>query len=253
VRKIWSLVFLTVPILGVGLFAMAPACGWWMPEGTSTYARDIDHLFNVILGITGVAFIATQAALVAFLWKYHAQGVAGERATYTHGNHRLEIVWTIIPAAILVFIAFYQFGTWKEVKWRSEFTKDSPPLFEVTAGQFEWRFTYPGEDGKFGTPDDVHSLNEFHVPVNKKVVFDLKTRDVLHSFFVPTFRIKQDAVPGITIPVWFQAMKEGRFELVCAELCGWGHYKMRGMVTVESEAAFRQWLTTTKAAEEVVE
>lgn len=252
-RKFWSLLFLTVPIMGIGMFAMAPACDWWMPEGTSTYAADIDHLFNVILVITGVAFLATQSALVMFLWKYHDQGAASAPATYTHGNHRLEIVWTVIPAAILVFIAFYQFGTWKDIKWRSVFTKDSPPLFEVTAGQFEWRFTFAGADGRIGTADDVHSLNEFHVPVGKKVVFNLKSRDVLHSFFVPSFRIKQDAVPGITIPMWFEAMKEGRFELVCAELCGWGHYKMRGMVTVESEAAFQEWLTKTKAAEEVVE
>ncbi len=251
-RKIWSLLFLLVPIMGVGMFAMAPSSGWWMPKGASTYAADIDHLFNLILGITGVAFVLTQGALVYFLWRY--PDAEGRTATYAHGNHRIEMIWTVIPAAILVFIAFYQFGSWKDIKFRKIFAGEgTSPMFEVVAGQFEWRFTYPGKDGKLGTADDVHSLNEFHAPVGKKVVFDLKSRDVLHSFFIPRFRIKQDAVPGITIPVWFEATEEGDFELVCAELCGWGHYKMRGMAHIVSEAAFNDWLEKTKAAEEVFE
>src|SRR5262245_20116164 len=96
---------------------VAPSQGWWLPECNSTFGGDIDHLFYVILGITGVAFVATQIALPLFLWKYGTRPEA--KALYTHGNHRLEIIWTIIPAGILVFIALYQFGTWTDIKFKS--------------------------------------------------------------------------------------------------------------------------------------
>ena len=100
---------------------------------------------------------------------------------------------------------------------------------EVTGRQFEWRLRYPGPDGSFDTPDDLFSVNELHVPVNEDILVQLKSADVLHDFFLPNLRVKQDAVPGMKIPVWFRATEEGVFDLVCAELCGWGHYKMKGL------------------------
>src|SRR5262249_47193498 len=119
---------------------------------------------------------------------------------------------------------------------------DMPPTLEVTGRQFEWRLRYPGKDNKLGTPDDIHLVNDLHLPVNEEILIELKNADVLHSFFLPNMRVKQDAVPGMKIPVWFRAMERGQYDLVCAELCGWGHYKMKGRLTVESREEFDKWL-----------
>jgi cytochrome c oxidase subunit II len=125
-----------------------------------------------------------------------------------------------------------------------------PTTVEVTGRQFEWRLRYPGKDGKFGTPDDVYHVNDLHVPVNEEILVSLKTQDVLHDFFLPNLRVKQDAVPGMAIPVWFKATDTGTFDLVCAELCGWGHYKMKGRLTVQTREQYDEWLSEMFAAQE---
>lgn len=114
-------------------------------------------------------------------------------------------------------------------------------MISVEAEQFEWFATYPGPDGQFETVDDMEApINVVHVPVNQPVIIRLTSRDVLHSFFVPVLRLKQDAIPGTIIPVWFEATKVGEYEIACAELCGLGHYRMRGLLRVESEADFQR-------------
>jgi cytochrome c oxidase subunit 2 len=134
-------------------------------------------------------------------------------------------------------------STWADIK-----ANVPPPDVEVavTAKQFAWGLIYPGPDGQFGTADDKteKDLNdrELHVPVNKVVKVILRSEDVIHSFFVPSFRIKQDAVPGHVINVWFKATKAGRYELPCAELCGPGHSGMVGWVNVHAEADYQKWL-----------
>ena len=111
----------------------------------------------------------------------------------------------------------------------------------MTARQFQWVMRYPGPDGKLHTADDLHIVNDLHFVKGKPALIYLKSSDVLHSFFLPQMRIKQDAVPGLTIPVWFDSDTAGQYELVCAELCGWGHYKMKGNVTVHaSQAEYRR-------------
>ena len=120
---------------------------------------------------------------------------------------------------------------------------DSYPI-GVHAKQFEWQYTYPGPDGQLGTADDYTIRNQLHVPVNRNVVVILTSEDVIHSFFVPVFRVKQDAVPGLTIRAWFNATVPGEYELGCAELCGMGHYKMRTRVTVHTQADFDAWVKT---------
>ncbi len=237
-QKFWSLLFLLVPIFSVAVFVIAPSQHWWLPDNVSSYGADVDHLFMVILWIVTIAFLGTQAILVYALFQF---GERGGKAQFIHTNHKLEFWWTLIPAGILVFIAFYQFNTWLDIKAQKNFPKAQPDA-EVLAGQFEWRIRYPGTDSIIGTEDDIISLNNLHVPVNEPFMIRLRSRDVLHSFFLPNLRVKQDAVPGMTIPVWFKPMKEGDFDLFCAELCGWGHYKMRGMLTVQSRAAYDQWL-----------
>lgn len=243
-QRFWSLLFLLVPVGCVGVFAVAPWMGWWLPDVLSTYGPEIDHLFNVILVITGVTFVATELVLAWCLFRY---GNRNQKAKYQHGQHTLEVVWTLVPAGILIFIALYQLRAWTEIKYHSHFPNQGmTPLARVTARQFEWRVRYPGADGQFDTLDDLEVVNELHCPVDEPVVIQLRSMDVLHSFFVPVFRIKQDAVPGMNIPVWFQATKAGQYDLACAELCGWGHYQMRGQVTVHaSRAEFESWLAET--------
>jgi cytochrome c oxidase subunit II len=208
----------------------------WLPPSVSTYSGQIDWLFYLIYYITTVTFFAVQITLLVFVFRYRYN--PNRRATYTHGNTTLEIIWTIVPAVLLAVLALISRTTWAEIKWRqppSDFT------VEVTAKQFNWEINYVGPDGKFGTEDDVTMDNDLHVPVDRTVRVRLKSRDVIHSFFVPAFRLKQDAVPGREIPVWFKATKAGKYELPCAELCGFGHSGMRGWVFVHEQADYDKW------------
>jgi cytochrome c oxidase subunit 2 len=247
VGKFWSLLFLLVPILGVAVFWWAPYNHHWLPRDISAHGYQIDHLFNFILVLTGVVFVITEGVLVMFLWRFDAK-TNREPVRYTHGSHNLEVIWTILPAATLLFIAIYQMNAWADVKMRRP---DMPSTVEVTGRQFEWRIRYPGADGKLNSLDDVHSLNELHVPVDEDILIDLKSADVLHDLFLPNLRIKQDAVPGMKIPVWFRAKQVGTYDIVCAELCGWGHYKMKGRLTVESRKDFDAWLARLHDEQEV--
>lgn len=247
--KFWSLLFLLVPILGVAVFWVSADYGMDLPRDISEHGHQIDHLYYFILLLTGAVFVATELVLFWFLWKYDRATQHGP-VKYTHGSHNLEVVWTILPAATLLFIAIYQMNAWADVKMRKP---EIPPTVEVTARQFEWRIRYPGQDGELGNADDVHHVNDLHIPVNTDVMVNLKSMDVLHSFFLPNMRIKQDAVPGHVIPVWFRAQDTGTFDLVCAELCGWGHYKMKGRLTVQSQADFTDWLKRTYQEQEAVD
>lgn len=252
--RYWSILFALAAIFSVGCFLYAPfSPDWWLPNPVSehlhvvsAFGREIDSLFLIILAITGIVFIGTQVVLVWVAYRFvdekDASGNPVRPAEYFHGSQRLEVIWTIIPAAILVFIALYQMGTWASIKFRSSAPK-VPPIAEITGRQFQWVMKYPGPDGKLNTPDDLYTVNDLHFVKNQAALIYLKSSDVIHSFYLPEMRIKQDAVPGMTIPVWFDADRAGKYELVCAELCGWGHYKMRGQVTVhETEQEFRRWL-----------
>jgi cytochrome c oxidase subunit 2 len=210
----------------------------FLPPGVSTYSGQIDFLFYLIYYITAGTFFAVQITLLVFAFRYRYN--PNRRATYTHGNTTLEIIWTVVPAVILAILAVMSRTTWADIKWRQP-----PSDFNliVTAKQFNWEIAYPGPDGKLGTDDDVSLDNDLHVPVNKTVRITLRSKDVIHSFFVPSFRLKQDAVPGREIPVWFKATKAGKYELPCAELCGFGHSGMRGWVFVHEQAEYDAWAT----------
>jgi cytochrome c oxidase subunit II len=164
------------------------------------------------------------ATMLVFLVMYKDR--PGRRARYTHGNTTLEIVWTVVPSLILVVLTFLSAPAWSKIKIQAPPASDF--VVQVTAKQFNWQITYPGADGKFGTADDKTLLDEMHVPANKVVHVHLRSQDVIHSFFVPQFRMKQDAVPGREIVQWFEATKPGKYELPCAELCGFGHSGMKG-------------------------
>jgi cytochrome c oxidase subunit 2 len=213
----------------------------WLPENVSTYGVTIDRLFYVIYYLTGVTFFGVQIALLVFLWMYRAR--PGGKAVYTHGNTTLEIIWTAIPSVLLAGLALAGRSTWLDIKARQPATDF---VIRVTAKQFNWEVRYPGPDAQLDTDDDVVMDNDFHVPVDKVVRIQLRSRDVIHSFFVPNFRLKQDAVPGRDIPVWFEATKAGRYEVPCAELCGFGHSGMKGWLYVDSREDYTTWAQANK-------
>jgi cytochrome c oxidase subunit 2 len=209
----------------------------WLPENVSTYGADIDSLFRLIFWITTIVFVLVQGTLLVFIVKYRYR--PGRRAEYTHGNNTLEIAWTIVPSIILVVLALLSRASWEEIRG------EMPPSdfhVQVTAKQFNWDFLYPGPDGQFGTDDDLTLENDLNVPVNKVVRLTLKSRDVIHSFFVPQLRFKQDMLPGREIPGWFEATKPGVYEIPCAELCGFGHSGMLGKLTVHSAEDYDKWV-----------
>jgi len=210
----------------------------WFPHDISTFGPRIDFLFLLIFWIVLIVWIAVMAAMVTFLIRYRTR--PGRKAEYIEGNPRLEIIWTTATAVILIILAFMSRSTWADIK------EHGPPgevFYGVNAKQFNWEITYPGLDGKLGTKDDVTVENEMHVPLNKVVRIDLTSKDVIHSYFVPALRLKQDAVPGRVIHVWFQATETGQYEIPCAELCGFGHSGMKGNLTVQSQEDFNKWLT----------
>jgi len=210
---------------------------WWLPEDVSTYGKDIDFLFYLIYYITGGVFVLVAAALIAFLILYRHK--EGRRATYTHGNTTLEIVWTIVPTLILVVLTFLSVPTWARIEMQ---LPQSDLHILVTAKQFNWQVTYPGPDGKFGTEDDKTFDNEVHVPVGKPVILILKSRDVIHSFYMPNLRFQQDAVPGRETLRWFEVTKPGKYEIPCAELCGFGHSGMRGWLYAHTPEDYQKWV-----------
>ncbi len=263
--RVWSLLFLAVPILGVTIFAMAighvaPFQSHWFPEDISEHGHVIDGLFNFIMYLTGAIFVGTGLAMFYFLWKYDAARSA-QPVKFVHGSHVLEVVWSILPAATLLFIAIFQMDTWAGSKIEQPAllpgpdgitgTADDSAFVEVTGRQFEWRIRYAGPDQVLGTPDDLYTVNDLHLPVGEKAVIAIKSMDVLHSFFLPNVRVKQDVVPGMKQYVWFTPTKEGMYDIVCAELCGWGHYKMKGRMTVESRNKYDQWLAELDAEQRV--
>lgn len=218
---------------------------WWLPPAASTFAGPIDGLFLAILIITGIALVVVEVGLVTFVVRYRAR--PGRKAFYTHGSTRAEVIWTAIPAVTMVALGLVSNHYWVIMK-----SKNSVPAnayrVGVHAKQFEWRTTYPGADGQLGTGDDFTVRNQLHIPVGQPIAVELTSEDVIHSFFVPEFRVKQDAVPGMHITAWFQATKTGEYEIGCAELCGMGHYKMRARVFVHTPEEFNAWMAGAQQA-----
>lgn len=209
----------------------------YLPENISTYGGEIDSLFYLIYWITGVAFLLVAAAMIAFLFMYRHR--EGRRATYLHGNTAIEITWTIVTAVVFIVLAFMSKPLWGRIK------QEVPPSnfqVRVTGKQFNWEIVYPGPDGKFDTADDLTLDNELHVPVDRVVHVFLTSKDVIHSFFLPQLRLKQDALPGRMIEAWFEATKAGTYEIPCAELCGFGHSGMLGHLIVHSVEDYEKWV-----------
>jgi cytochrome c oxidase subunit 2 len=220
----------------------------WLPKNVSTYGGEIDAIFYAIYYITTVVFFLVAAAMIFFLIKYRYR--EGRRARYYHGNATLEIVWTSATFVAMIVLALVSKPIWAKIK------QEVPPtdvVVQVTGKQFNWEVRYPGPDNEFDTPadsaagtlDDYQIDNEVHVPVNKTVRVELASKDVIHSFFVPVLRLKQDALPGRVITAWFEVTEPGTYEIPCAELCGFGHSGMLGRLFVHTPEEYESWKQQT--------
>jgi cytochrome c oxidase subunit 2 len=294
VQKFWGVLFGATMLAALLLFIVAPFVGWWLPKNVATFGAGIDGLFYLILAITGFFFILTEAILVYAMVRF--AGRPGHKASYTHGNHKLEIIWTLVPGVILLLLAIVQIQVWADVKFQKNMPAPNgvTQQMEVLARQWEWRVRYPNSErmgswvnnerlaldfGQNPHVDDIQVANEIHTWQGVRVLVHLKTQDVIHSFFLPNLRLKQDALPGKTIPVWFEVTEsnveprenpqthEKRWvekgynpangtttdlsmiwELACAEFCGTRHSMMRGKLYVHKDKAdFLEWLKSAEA------
>jgi len=263
----YALMIIVVVIIGGGGLTLYSRGRWWLPPVASVQGLAVDRLFNITLVVTGIVFVGVHALLAWLLWRYAAHGadvVEVERAAHFREHYVLELTYTIVPAVVLVVLILMGAVAFARVH------APAPPnalVVDVRAEQFAWLVRYPGPDGVFGRidparintqtnpmgldPADPASADdivtrELHLVEGRAVRVRLRAKDVLHSFFVPQFRVKQDAVPGQTIETRFTPTRAGDYEIACAELCGVGHYVMRGKVTVESQQAFDAWLAQQK-------
>ena len=232
-----------------------------MPFDASTHGAQIDRLIYIVHGFMAVLFIGWFAFLLFCLFRFRQR--PGRPAEY-HVKHfktptYLEAGVAVFEGVLLFCLAIPMFH-----QYRIELPpRDKSMELRVVAEQFAWNIHYPGPDGVFGktdihlvsptnpigldrndpaAKDDVTTINQLHVPMGKPIIVHLMSKDVIHSFFLPVMRIKQDVIPGMDIPVWFEATTTGQFEIACAQLCGLGHYRMRGFFTIHTPEEFKAWL-----------
>jgi len=248
----------------VGCVYLFLAHSYWFPAGASSLSGLIDHQFRIALWIFGALFVVGHLILIFVLSKKsHA-----DRAV-SRGSWRLEVIWTLA-----ITVIFFWFNISGDHLWSSMMPPDKQDGqidVEVTGAQFQWYFRYPGADGvfgktdaqKFARPDEGNPLGidpgdpagrddvlstAMIVPVGHTVQLHLRAQDVVHSLFIPAMRFKQDTVPGMEILSHFTPTQIGVYEIACAELCGTGHYRMRAVVRVVSEAEFEKWIKAQEAA-----
>lgn len=231
---------------------------WWFPVAINSHATAFDSYFSINLIVIGVAFVAVQMALGWAILRYRSRG---KRAVYSEGNHRLELFWTVLTLVLFLGGAVASARMWSSIHLDA-----SPVAFrvEVAAKQFAWSFRYAGPDGKFGRTelklvndasgnpfgidekdpagkDDVVG-STIRVPTGTPVELILRSRDVIHNFFVRELRIKQDVVPGMDIPFRIRADRPGEYEIACSELCGLGHHQMRSVLIAMPPEEFAKWM-----------
>lgn len=233
---------------------------WWFPESASAHGAQLDNQFVVTLIVTGVIFIFAQGSLGYLIMRYRER--PGQQATYSHGNDKMEVIWTIATTVLFFGMVLLGFQVWIDMYIQA--APEDAIRIEVTGQQFAWNIRYPGPDGEFGTtlpeliddsagnplgldPDDPVGMDDIvvptmAVPVNRPIELLLRSKDVTHSFSVRELRVKQDTLPGMVIPLRFVATKLGKYEIACAELCGLGHHRMRSFIDVFSEEDYAEWL-----------
>ena len=241
---------------------------WWASEAVTKHGHRIDELLMSIFWLTLAVFILTQVVYIYFIVKYrHRKGV---KAVYSHGNNKLEIIWTAIPAAVFIALAVSSDKMWFELRGKAP---DDSLRIDLVAYQFGFHLRSPGADGKLGksdiswmemgtnnfgldtqhpdpaSNDDFQTENQLTLPVGRPVNIILRSQDVIHAFYVPEFRMYQDIVPGMTINwVWFVPEKEGHYALACNQLCGSGHYNMQAAIDVVSQKEYDKLVKEKSAA-----
>jgi cytochrome c oxidase subunit II len=251
-----SLVLVAFVVTVVYIFASGK---WSPPESITTVGHEIDRQYHLTLLVTGTVFILSQLGLAWAVFRYRDRG---QRAHYSHGNNTMEVLWTTATIILFVGLGLLGYRAWGEVR----FTQAAPDAIqvEVTENQFVFNFRYPGPDRKFGRldpkqisastgnplgidPNDPAGKDDIvvptlTVPVDREVLLLIRSQDVIHNFFVRELRLQQDAVPGLLIPLHFTANKTGRYEIVCTQLCGLGHYRMRSFLDVVTQSEYENFL-----------
>jgi cytochrome c oxidase subunit II len=256
---------LAVTIVIIAIISAIPILRhtWWLPEDISTHGQAIDEQMSETMAEAGISFLAAQILLGYFIWRY-SRPKPGEKIKSFPGG----AMGLVIAAFLLVGTEVLALGAFGAKAWADLYL--SPPAanampVQVQAGQFAFYFRYPGPDGTFGPlhPDMISEANEnffgldtthdqdskddivtaeMAIPVNKEIHLLMHSKDLGHSFFVPELRIHQDFVPGLDLSVHFTATKIGKYEIVCTQLCGLGHYNMKAYLYVKSQEDFDNWL-----------
>ena len=207
----------------------------------STYAHSVDHLFLLIAALVGFWFLVAEGMLMGLTIKFRAKD--GRPTQYITGEEKRLKRWISIPHFVIILcdivILAGAIKVWYDIK-----QVEPPPdaTVRVIAQQWAWSFQLPGPDGVFDTADDIRTVGDLHVAVNTTYHFELQSRDVVHSFAVPAFRLKQDALPGRTITGWFRPNRVGTYDIQCTQMCGLGHSLMAGRIIVETQQEHAAWL-----------
>jgi cytochrome c oxidase subunit II len=212
----------------------------------STYAHSIDHLFFLIAALVGFWLIVAEGMIFWLVFKFRASD--GRPTQYITGDEPHLKRWISIPHFLIILcdvvIIAWALTVWYHIK---QVMPPADATVRVIGQQWAWSFQQPGPDGVFDTPDDIRTVGELHVVVDTTYHFDLMSRDVVHSFAVPAFRLKQDALPGRVITGWFRPNRVGTYDIQCTQMCGLGHALMAGRIIVETPQQHAAWLTRDSA------
>ena len=222
-------------------------------EVASSYAADIDGLIWLVLLVVGFWFLVAEGVFFWFILKFRAR--PGRRADYIDGKNKKHKRWITVPHLLVlgfdVLIIVVSFNVWYKIKM--DLPENPDCHVRVIGQQWAWTFQHAGADCELDTADDIFTVDELHVENNKVYHFELQATDVLHSFSVPVWRIKQDAIPGRSITGWFQPTEIGEFDVQCAEICGFGHSVMAAQVMVEDAETHAAWVAENTPVTEVAE
>lgn len=208
----------------------------------STYARDVDELIFFILVMVGIWFILAELVFFGLIFKFRAKD--GVKTQYVSGEEKHQKRWVSYPHYLVlicdIFIVVGALKVWNDIKIT---LPEADAKVRIVAQQWAWSFVHEGADNKLDTKDDIRTVEELHVEVGKTYHFVLESRDVLHSFSVPAFRLKQDAIPGREITGWFKPTETGTFDIQCAEICGVGHGIMAARIVVHTPESYAKWVS----------
>lgn len=263
--KLFAVVVATIAVVSAAIFASRI---WWLPPDISVLGVGIDHQLTETMFASGILFVLAQLCLAVFVWRSGDSRNNRPIRIFPGGAMPMVVIATLLVGAEILALSLVGTKVWAAI-----YTAPADPhslTIDVQAEQFAYYFRYPGPDGAFGPthPDKISGANDnfygldpandttarddiivptLAIPVGKPILLYLHSKDVGHSFYVPELRIQQDFVPGLVIPIHFTATKVGRYELVCTQLCGLGHYTMRAYVEVMTPEVFAQWLKEHQA------